>query len=395
MTLGLLGATSLAHAQTSDKALEVADCVKVIRADSVHMFFDEKYALTPPACASIRRESRMDAALGVFVGEARDYRQADNALLSKMHYSPDGLRNGLYEQYHQNHQLAVRGEFAQGNPSGAWQFWYPNGQAQQTLEWTGREQPQLRIMAYWNPEGKQEVVDGAGTWQGTTGGFLPARFGGRVANGYQQGNWEARSQRNNDLVTVEKFRDGQLMEGQQYVGGNQQNDKPLLYKNKPSLEPAIDVSSVAAEPLHLGKTCEEQTRSSYELTAGEKLVITAPQPQQDPSSYQKKVLRQLREFNNLTQSMPRTDGQAVVVTADIDAKGQVHNFASSENVIAAAFASFVPSLGAWQPATAVGVPVPGKAKFTLVMHSTQIRCQLQTAVAYPLPMEVLKNFKKR
>jgi hypothetical protein len=149
-----VASASVAQAQTSAKPLTVADCVKLVRPDSVHMFFDAQYALTPPACAAIRRESRMDAASGSFLGEVRDYAQPDNSLLTKVQYAA-GLRAGTYEQHYRNHRLAVSGQFAQGQPVGTWKYWYANGQPWQTLELTP-EGP-LHIVAYWDSTGQQHV----------------------------------------------------------------------------------------------------------------------------------------------------------------------------------------------------------------------------------------------
>jgi hypothetical protein len=367
----------------------MADCVKVLRADSVHMFFDEGYALVPTACAGVRRECRLDAA-GNFAGEVRDYALPANTLLYRLQYQ-EGQRNGRYEQYHPNQQLAIRGQFDHGRPSGTWQFWYPTGQPLQTLEWTGQDQPRLRIIAYWDVSGQQQVSAGAGTWMGTTTSFLQAQYGGRVVDGFPQGTWKSYRLQNHDLLTVEEFRKGRLVAGIQYVGGEQRLNTPLKYKTKPSLEPQITDASLAAEPFHFGKSCEEQAAIAAANALLQAAVVEPPKPPRETSAYQREVLHRLAKFTTATKWMPRTDGKEEVITAEVDENGRLHNFESETGILASAFTSFIPLMGTWHPATANGHPVPGKMRFTLHMYSSELQSNMQTAVTYPLPLEVLKK----
>ncbi|MBF9221607.1 toxin-antitoxin system YwqK family antitoxin [Hymenobacter ruricola] len=387
-----VASVSVAEAQTSEKPLTVAECVKLIRPDSVHMFFDAQYALTPPTCAAIRRESRMDATSGTFLGEVRDYALPDNSLLTKVQYAA-GQRMGPYEQHYRNQQLAVSGQFAQGQPVGTWKYWYANGRPWQTLELTA-EGP-LRIVAYWDSTGQQRVSAGAGTWQESTGGTLPTRTGGRVAAGLMEGTWERRSLLDKQVLTAEDYRGGRLQEGRQYIGVV---GKPKKYQTQSLLGPRVADVSASIEPFHLGKSCEERAQLAAAAAASRAayaaMIMVQPTPPRDPSTYQREILMRLSRFNNLTQWMPRTDGQSTVVTAEVDAQGQLHNFTSESGGLSNAFASIMRELGAWHPATVNGRPVPGQVRIILKMYSSQLQSSLQANVAFPLPPDVMPKTTK-
>jgi hypothetical protein len=377
------GSASLVRAQSSDKPLGVADCVKLIRPDSVHMFFDAQYALVPPACAAIRRESRMDAASGNFLGEVRDYALPDNSLLTSVHYA-EGLRAGTYEQHYRNHQLRVSGQFAQGQPVGTWKYWYANGQPWQTLELSSTAS--MRIVAYWDSTGRQRVTDGTGTWEENTSGSLPTRASGRVAAGLMDGTWERRSRLDKLVLTEEDYRAGRLVEGRQYIGTV---GKPKKYQSQSLLGPQAVDASAAIEPFHLGRSCEEQASLAASAAASRSTVIESPKPPRDPGDYQHQLLQRLHSFNNLTQWMPQTDGQTMLITADIDAKGQLSHIVSESGTLSSAFTTILADLGSWHPASINGRPVPGKLRITLRMFSTQLQSSLQANVAYPLPPNAL------
>lgn len=374
------------------KRLGMADCVKVLRADSVHMFFDERYALVPPECATIRRETRMDAE-GNPAGEVRDYLIAGNRLFNEVHYR-NGVREGRYVHYYPNQQQAASGQFIQGHSSGSWQHWYANGQRQSMLEFGNTPSQPMRIVAYWDSTGQQSVTDGAGTWEESVGGSLPSRCSGRVVNGLMEGVWEKRSLLDKQVLTAEDYRMGRLQEGRQFISTF---GKPKKYQDKSLLGPQAVDASAAIEPYHFGANCDEQaaTRRSKAISAAMESVTDFPQPPQGFEAYQRAVMLRMHEFNGLTQWMPRTDGQEEVITADINAAGQLQNFACKTPVLASAFASFAPTLGPWHPATVGGTPVPGKMRFSLRMQSTQMRSSMGAWPAYPIPMDVIQKFIKK
>ena len=391
LSLGVLSLPALG--QSANKDQEVAACVRLMRADSVHMFFDKNYALVQPECAVIRRESRMDAQ-GSFAGEVRDYSQPDNHLLMVVHYV-EALRDGPYEQYHPNQQPAVLGQFRKGEPFGTWQYWYADGKPQQTMEVSA--DGTVRILSYWNAEGKQQVTDGLGSWEevtGIAGGGVYARNSGRVKDGLMDGKWELRGLNDKQLLIAETYASGRLLEGQHYLG---KVGKPRKYTSSRQLGPQpIDASSIA-EPFHLGEDCatqayrKEEEKTSKMLQAGTK----APQPPMPAGEYQRVVLNRLAHFNNMAQWMPRTDGQLITILADVSETGELHNFTCPTAVLASALATITTSMGKWRPATVYDVAVPGKLQFTLRMYANQLQSAMSTMAAYPLPPEVVQRFQKK
>ena len=350
-----------------------------MRADSVHMFFNTAFALVPPACANIRREARMDAASGSFLGEVRDYNQLDNTLLHKVQYV-NGLREGAYEQHYLNQRMAVSGQFAQGRPVGTWQYWYANGRRWQTLELQNAEP--MRIVAYWDSTGRQHVTDGTGIWEENVAGSLPTHTSGRVVAGLMDGTWERRSRTDKQVLTSEEYRDGSLQQGRQYIG---MAGKPKIYKTRSLLGPQVLDASAPLEPYHFGMSCEAQAQLAAAQEQAAARVMVQPTPPREPGAYQQELLRRLATFNNLTQWMPRTDGQSTVITADIDEKGYLSSFVSESGTLSNAFATIMQDLGAWHPAKVDGQPVPGKVRITLRIYSTQLQSSLQANIAYPLP----------
>ena len=389
--LMLVGTGRSGRAQTAAAALshnqeaKMTQCYRVIKGDSVALYYNDRYSLTPVECATIRRYARMTEKAD-FKGEVRDYNTADNGLRYRLHYQ-QSLRHGRYESYFPNGRLAVRGDFAQGQPTGVWEFWYANGRPHQTLEWTSQLSPRLRILAYWDSTGQQGVANGNGAWHGVMP-LVPRRYGGPVVDGLAQGVWESRDVTSNKLLTTEVYDKGQFREGKALDFGTQR------YKDRPLLEPQLSDPTLSAEQFSLGFNCE----TLAEMRQRGQLIIKArtepPYPPGEPNAYLDQLLSHLLALNSAAQQLPRADGHSVMVTATVDAEGRLHDFVSEAPALVFGFASFSNSLGRWRPATANGHPVPGKVVLTVQMLSTRLTSRIQTAVVYPLPVDVLEKKPK-
>jgi hypothetical protein len=394
LLVGLFGCVFGALGQPVEKPLQIADCIALIRPDSVHLFFDSNLALTPQACAYFRRECRMDAANGNFVGLVCDYRQFTNKLIRKVHYI-NGQRNGAYEEYYANQQLSVRGQFADGNPSGTWQFWYEDGKPHQTLQWTGHARPSLLVMDFWDPAGQQQVTNGEGNWRAQTEGVFPMWFGGPIVHGYQQGEWESHDARSNEVLTIEEFDKGRLKQGQQLVAkslslvGQRQAAQTMKYTTRPSLEVKVADASQKLEPLHLGQNCEQQVRAREAASAimdamvdnSGKSDIQLPMPRPTPSAYQRALLQQVNSNPALKQWLPQHQGSKTTITADVDERGQLHNIAAVTKELTDAIAIILNGLGDWKPAVVKGKPMPGQIEIVLRCQDGQLQSMLTTNLA--------------
>ncbi|GAA4044746.1 hypothetical protein GCM10022409_33510 [Hymenobacter glaciei] len=352
----------------------LAQCVRIIKGDSVLLFYDATYALTPPACAPIRRFTRITAS-GDFNGETRDYDARTQKLRARLHYRA-GKREGRYETYFPNGQLAVQGTFAQGKPAGTWQFWYANGQQRQTLAWTDLPAPRLRILAYWDSTGQQGVANGNGVWHDVLP-MLHSRFGGPVLNGLAQGVWENRAATTNKLLTTEVyeqgiFRGGKALDG---IGGR--------YKDRPLLEPQVGDLVAAAEGFRLGATCEMR-QAAYQADAARAEQMRnalPPTPAGDPSSFVQTVLRQLSESNQTNDWEIIADGREFVVEAMTDEKGYLHLLSGqSGGGFITALTQVVSGLPAWRPATYNSKPVPGLVQLVISKRGSVLNMSYRTRV---------------
>ena len=349
-------------------------CVRVIKGDSVVLFYDANYVLTPPTCAPIRRFTRITAT-GDFNGETRDYDARTQKLRARLHYR-EGKREGRYETYFPNGQLAVQGTFAQGKPSGTWQFWYTNGQQRQTLEWTGLPAPRQRIVAYWDSTGQQGVANGNGMWHDVMP-MLHSRFGGPVIGGVAQGVWENRAAATNKLLTTEMYEQGRFKEGRALdgIGGR--------YKDRPLLEPQISDPEAAAEGFRLGTTCEAR-QAAYQAgaeRAAQMRNAQPPSPMGDPSSFVQAVLNKLSESNQTNDWEIIADGREFVVEAMTDEKGYLHLLSGQAGGgIITALSQVVGGLPAWRPATYNGKPVPGVVQLVINKRGAILSMSYRTRV---------------
>ena len=352
----------------------LSQCVQVIRGDNVVLFYDANYTLTPPACAPIRRFTRITAT-GDFNGETRDYDARTQKLRARLHYQ-QGKREGRYETYFPNGQLAVQGSFAQGQPAGTWQFWYANGQQRQTLEWTGLPAPRLRILAYWDSTGQQGVTNGNGLWRDVMP-MLHSRFGGPVIGGVAQGVWENRAIATNKLLTTEVYEQGRFKEGKALdgLGGR--------YKDRPLLEPQVGDPVAAAEGFRLGTTCEAR-QAAYQADAARAEQMRnsrPPRPAGDPNSFVQAVLRKLSESNQTNEWEIIADGREFVVEAMTDERGYLHLLrGQAGGGIITALSQVVSDLPAWLPATYNNKSVPGLVQLVISKRGTVLSMSYRTRV---------------
>lgn len=51
-----------------------------------------------------------------------------------------GFETGVWSDYHENRQLAARGEYVRGKQQGVWQFWGPDGNEEQSVQYDDGEE---------------------------------------------------------------------------------------------------------------------------------------------------------------------------------------------------------------------------------------------------------------
>lgn len=371
---GLLLLPLLAPAQAPPAAragqAQLADCVRELSGDSVALYYDARYALTPAACATTRRVAHFDPKSD-FNGAARDYQLGSNRLLYKQYYE-HGVRQGAYEAYYPNGQLQVRGAFSKGEPSGEWQFWYASGKPWQILRWGGASPQPWHFVAYWDTNGQALLANGTGRWQQVQAG-QHLRLEGAVLNELPAGDWQLYQLGQQKLLTTETYEQGKFKKGHNWVGLG-----PANYHDKPRLLVSLEDPSAEAERFQLGATCEELARRAAfiqgEIQKGHFQTIRTG----DASTYLRLLLQKLSNAPSMTALLLNPQ-YAAEVDADIDEFGKLGNFRSAQSDVQRVFTQLVPPLGRWHAATASGQPARSHVHFRLSVLDQQWQVRYQTS----------------
>ncbi len=381
-----------ARAQKAAAKVGMADCVEVIAGDSIHMFFNNGYALVPIACATIRRECRISAQ-GNFSGEVRDYEVSSNALFHKLYYA-NNQREGTYEEYYARQRPATTGQFSQGRATGIWRSWYANGRPRVEFE-PGNAATPRRITAHWDSAGRADVIDGNGIWDetGRIGRSLAVRNTGKVVNGLMEGVWEQFLGEELQPRIAENYQAGKLQSGQESIGQARRE-----YQQNPLLGPQARDASADLEPFNFGMSCQEQSTFLTKITALNSQVAAllaagvTPQPPSETPDYLSELSRQLFVANTAAQRPFLSPGQTTV-TARVDAAGVVEHFHSSTKGLAAAFSAVLLKMGPWTPAKFNGTAVPSEVYFQVEVNSQSLKIRMGSNIALPLPATALAGLK--
>lgn len=372
---------------------QLVDCVRELGGDSVALYYDAHYALTPAACATTRRVAHFDPKSD-FNGAARDYQLSSNRLLYKQYYE-HGVRQGTYEAYYPNGQLQVRGAFSKGDPSGEWQFWYASGKPWQILRWDGAPQQPWRFVAYWDASGQPLLTNGTGRWQQVQAG-QHLRLEGAVLNELPAGEWQLYQLGQQKLLTTETYEQGKFKKGHNWVGLG-----PANYHDKPRLLVSLEDPSAEAERFQLGSTCEELTRRAafiqsemqkghfQTIRTGDAKSIVPARPDGDASTYLRLLLQKLSATTSMSGLLLNPQYTAEV-DADIDEFGKLGNFRSAQPIIQSIFMQIVPPLGRWHAATASGQPARSHVRFQLSVLDQQWQVRYHTSgveLALPHPKQ--------
>ncbi|MBB4600364.1 hypothetical protein HNQ93_000156 [Hymenobacter luteus] len=334
----------------------------MVQGDSIILFYDAAYVLTPPACASIRRHTRLTAT-GDFRGEVRDYWMDSNTLILRAHYQ-DAKATGTVEQFFTDGRPAVRGQLRQGVPADEWHYWYPTGQRHQTLVFSS--EGHVQIQAYWDSTGAPRTTDGAGYWEGTLapqyvriGPVQPPLaddglyFRGTLRNGVPHGEWQSVNRNTKQVFTSETFVDGRFR-------GGKLNFKPASGSatlTAPQIRLQVEGPQALAERFQLGYSCAEKLRQQQERekaqARGQLLSqLVLPKNQLSIPEYQNQLAQKLRIYSNqpwFKQLPDRTQ-----VYCRLDSLGQVTAM-STENVpLKVTLEAAIRQLPHWEPATIKG-----------------------------------------
>lgn len=383
--LGLPLSTLAQQAAAPSPQAKLADCVRDIKGDSVALYFNERYELTPVACATYCRYTHLGPK-GSLYGEVRDYRLATNKLAYRQHYEK-GVRHGSYEAYYPNGQLQMRGTYTQGEPSGEWQFWYASGKPWQVLRWSSASAQPWRFVAYWDSAGQQLLTNGTGHWREIN--FRQRRrIEGEVLNELPDGEWQLfhLDLDPTKVLGTETFERGVFKKGRSLAQmGN------FTYRDQPRMRPTFDDPSALGVRYERGMTCEEQARQqaasdaiSQRFRQQRDLMahvkdLRQPRPEGSVENYLNELLRKLSDAPSM-KALLFNPLYTASVEADVDEFGKLNNFRSSVADVQRIFAQVLPPLGRWNPAAVNGKPVHGTVKFQLQVVDSQWRIHYQSGV---------------
>lgn len=361
---------------------KLADCVRDIKGDSVALYYDKRYELTPGACATFCRYTRLDPT-GSIYGEVRDYRLAGQQLAFRQHYD-HGVRQGSYEAYYPNGQLQMQGTFTQDEPSGEWRFWYASGKPWQVLRWDAKAVHSWRYVAYWDSTGQQLLANGNGHWQEIN---VQQRhhIEGRVVNELPDGEWLfcASASDATQPLTVETYEKGVFKKGR-----NLSKLGAGTYRDRPHLGPSFEDPSAAGVRYKRGLTCAERARQEAASTAISQRMqqqgalmarvktMEQPRPDGDYRAYLAELVRKLSDAPSM-KSLLLNPSYSAIVEADIDAFGKLGNFRAASADIQRIFTQIVPPLGRWRAAQVNGAAVSSRVKFSLSVLDAHWQIQYQ------------------
>jgi hypothetical protein len=383
--LGLPLSVLAQQAEVPSAQAKVADCVRDIKGDSVALYFNERYELTPVACAIYCRYTHLGPK-GSLYGEVRDYRLATQQLAYRQHYA-QGVRQGDYEAYYPNGKLQMRGTYTHGEPSGEWHFWYASGKPWQVLRWNGGGAQPWRFVAYWDSTGQQLLTNGTGHWRDINP-QQHRRIEGQVLNELPDGEWQVYHV---DLdptkpLGTETFERGVFKKGHSIAQmGN------FTYRDQPRLVPTFDDPSAQGEFYKRGITCEERAQQqaasdaiSQRLREQRNLMarvkdLQQPHPAGSAENYLNELLRKLSDAPSM-KALLFNPLYTASIEADVDEFGKLSNFRSAAADVQRVFTQVLPPLGRWNSAAVNGKPVRSTVKFQLQVVDSQWRIHYQSNV---------------
>ena len=202
------------HAQDSDLAnfearpTSILEVMRRLGSDTVVFYYNERWQLVKPVCATVFRIARMDTVLLTFTGKFVDYYSSDSTIAIEGNYTK-GKKEGVFKIYFPNGQLAQFGMYANDRKSGIWEYFYEDGTRQQILDFGENE---ILVKEFWNEQGKQLVKSGNGQWFGyEREGFL--KTSGEVLDGRKNGTWKNTISFQNMTTNIEKYKEGKFLSG--------------------------------------------------------------------------------------------------------------------------------------------------------------------------------------
>ena len=187
----------------------INEVIQQVGYDTVIFYYNERWQLVKPICATTFRISKVDTVQLNFTGKFVDYYTYDSTIAIEGTYS-SGKKEGKFNIYYPNGQLEQAGNYANDRKSGIWEYFYEDGSKRQILDFQDNE---ILIKEFWNEEGTKLVDAGNGEWFGYDSAERFMKTSGEVLNGRKNGTWKNIFPSRNIIVHVEKYKEGKLISG--------------------------------------------------------------------------------------------------------------------------------------------------------------------------------------
>lgn len=168
---------------------------KIIKDDSVALFFNRDFLFTEKNCAQYERLTRVDNS-GDFNGYFQDI-NIKNELLGTGEYL-HGQKHGYFEVFHPNGKIYCKGYYENDKPIGIWKVFYDTGSLEKTLNVTDSG---VFLVQYIDPQYKIRVQNGSGK-------YIDWNVSGRIVNGKPDGKWIARYGPGSEPLYIEIYDNG-------------------------------------------------------------------------------------------------------------------------------------------------------------------------------------------
>ena len=191
-----------------ERPKSINEVIRELGGDTVEFFYNDRYQMVKPNCATKFRISKVDPTLAFFTGDFIDY-YLDSTIALEGNYT-NGKKEGIFKFYFPNGQLEKIGEYSGDKKNGIWEYYYEDGTQHQIFEFRQKE---ILAKSFWNEKGKQLVNLGNGEWFGyeTTEKFQKIK--GHILNGKKDGYWIRYIPSSDFTVNEENYKEGQFLGG--------------------------------------------------------------------------------------------------------------------------------------------------------------------------------------
>lgn len=210
----IIVSTTFLNAQEIDSFISeevptsIYEVVEFKAGDTIVLYYNDRYQLVKPACASIYRKVKFDPNTASFRGEFTDF-YMDSAKAVTGAYE-NSVKNGLFTIYYSNGQIESSGHYKNDMKEGRWDYYYPDGKMHQIIEFH-KNRP--NIIDFWDEDGKHLVTQGEGEWFGYESPERFVKIYGPVSGGKQHGKWRRALSKDKTVVNIEKYSYGELIRG--------------------------------------------------------------------------------------------------------------------------------------------------------------------------------------